>query len=615
MLFNIKKFVDSVNRSWVNFKLQTQIILAVTLMISLFLSSVASWSFTTIQEQTNINNKGFTNDINSLLIANIISLYNENKSNEIYSFCERFYNNTPTVRYILFIDRFGKYYGVPYEYNEILTLNSKSINNWSLVKKQITIISNNDFVGLLLTGTNFNSNILNNLRIRNEIVLFIFIIFWIILILGVSFTRISITSQVNELSKGLASINNGNFSKRIKVQFTGQLKEPILQFNEMARQLELFEEQNKERLLSEKTKLESLITTIADGTVLLDTNLKIILVNNAAIKLFGWKTKTRLIGTSIWDHLPLNLQKKMFVTLQKILIDSGSAIFFGEINNENIALSKKSVRIILNIIYDSQEKNRVPIGIGITLQDTTRELELNKTQNRFMGNISHELRTPLFNIKSFIETIQEYDYTLSVWQKRYFLNIVNKETNRLTRLVNDILCISKLDSIKNISLKSTDLKEIFHQTIANYQIIARDKNLLLHSELSFTKLIVKGNKDLLSQVLINLVGNALKFTYKKGEIIIRAYKIGEGKLEKIRVEIVDTGIGIIYNYQQDIFQRFYRIENDVHTLKGTGLGLSIVQTILLEHDTNINVISRYNVGSIFWFDLNVSEYNINQNIA
>jgi two-component system sensor histidine kinase NblS len=103
--------------------------------------------------------------------------------------------------------------------------------------------------------------------------------------------------------------------------------------------------------------------------------------------------------------------------------------------------------------------------------------------------------------------------------------------------------------------------------------------------------------------LTNLVGNALKFTYKNGEIIIRAYKIGKKKNSKIRVEIVDTGIGVLYDYQQDIFQRFYRIENNVHTLKGTGLGLSIVQTILSQHNSTINIVSRFNVGSIFWFDL------------
>ena len=86
----------------------------------------------------------------------------------------------------------------------------------------------------------------------------------------------------------------------------------------------------------QKIKLESLITTIADGTVLLDTNLKIVLVNNAAIKIFGWKTKTRLIGTPIWDHLPIVLQKKLFVTLQDILFDAQSAIFAGRIERTPI---------------------------------------------------------------------------------------------------------------------------------------------------------------------------------------------------------------------------------------------------------------------------------------
>ena len=111
---------------------------------------------------------------------------------------------------------------------------------------------------------------------------------------------------------------------------------------------------------------------------------------------------------------------------------------------------------------------------------------------------------------------------------------------------------------------------------------------------------MQGNKDLLLHVLINLVGNALKFTYSKGEVVIRAYHINN---KKIRIEIVDTGVGIVYGYQQSIFQRFYRIENEVHTLKGTGLGLSIVDTILGELKTEIHVVSRYGIGSTFWFDL------------
>ena len=111
---------------------------------------------------------------------------------------------------------------------------------------------------------------------------------------------------------------------------------------------------------------------------------------------------------------------------------------------------------------------------------------------------------------------------------------------------------------------------------------------------------VKGNKDLLLQVLINLIGNALKFTHKGGEIIIRAYLLTN---KKIRIEILDTGIGIDELYWQNIFQRFYRVENEVHFLKGTGLGLSIVKNALAEHRTNINLVSKYNIGSVFWFDL------------
>jgi two-component system sensor histidine kinase NblS len=607
VLSNIKKLFNSVNYSWQNFKLQTQIILATTLLISILVSSIASWSVTAINEQLTLSKNQYTNDMNLLLSNNLDSLLKDDKKKEIISFCEGFYENTPNIRFILFIDNYGSYYGIPYNYDEIFSLNPKLAKNLTITKKKLLNSINEENSGFILIGNDSNPNIFNNLLITNEIIFIIFIIFWIILILSIMFNRVTIILPLKELSQSFKSIGNGNFSKRIALTITGELRELILSFNEMGRSLQLYEEKNKEQLLNEKIRLESLITTIADGTVLLDTNLKIVLVNTAAIKFFGWKIKTRLIGTSIWDHLPINLQKKMFMTLQKMLINSNSAMFYGEFSNEVVQLPKKYVRIILNIIYDSQGRNKIPIGIGLTLQDTTKELELDKTQNRFMSNISHELRTPLFNIKSFIETIEEYDYTLSSWQKRYFLGIINKETNRLARLVNDILCISKLDSIKNISLNSMDLIETFNQTVANCQITAHDKDLYLHTELSFNKTIVKGNKDLLLQVLINLVGNALKFTYNKGEIIIRAYQIGEGKSNKIRIEIADTGIGIVYDYQEDIFQRFYRIENNVHTLKGTGLGLSIVKTILLQHNTIINVISRYNVGSVFWFDLTTNK--------
>ena len=615
MLLSIKTFVSAINYSWLNFKLQTQIILATTALLLLLISSITSWSINTLQNSPNINSSKFVNDINSLLQNSIVSLIEEQKSDEIIPFCERFYKNSSSLRYIIFIDKNGISYGIPYSYDEIVNnyslsptlkrIKSYSVppdpkSNFEITTLQVMVLANEKFLGLLLVGNNSTVPLLNNILIKNEFVFSILIIFIITIVLGTLFVKLTIIKPLNEISQGLTNIAAGNFSKRINLRFGGELGALIGNFNELGRRLQLYEEKNREQLFSEKIKLESLITTLTDGALLLDTNLKIVLVNTAAIKMFGWKTKIRLIGTPIWDHLPRGLQKKFFVTLQEILFDTQSAIFDETLESEIAQYPKQSIRIILNIVYDSPDINKLPIGIGVTIQDITKAFEFDKTQNRFMSNISHELRTPLFNIKSFIETLQEYDYSLSIWQRRYFLDIINKETNRLTRLVNDILCLSKLDSFKNVPLGSMNIAETIHQTTANYQIIARDKNLYLHAELSKKILNVQGNKDLLLQVLINLVGNALKFTYKKGEIVLRAYAMDN---KRVRVEIVDTGTGILYSYQQYIFQRFYRIENEVHTLKGTGLGLSIVNTILSEHKTKIHVVSRYSVGSTFWFDL------------
>ena len=615
MLLSIKTFISSVNYSWLNFKLQTQIIFATTILVVTLAFSVASWSTNMPQNSSSVLNSRLSTNSNAFLSENLLALLQENKSKDILPFFERFYRNSPSVRYLLFLDKDGLEYGIPYTSQEILTMFEKRLpvqylnkqnstawetNDFEGIKVQANILFEESFQGLLLVGHNSNFMLLNNILITNEIIFSIVLIFLLLTLLGGVLVKLAIIKPVSEVTKGLNDITGGNFSKRINLRFSGELGELITSFNELGRRLQLYEEKNREQVIVEKLKFESLITTITDGALLLDTNLRIVLVNTTAIKLLGWKTKTRLIGTPVWNHLPITLQKKLFVTLQDILFDAQSAIFAGRIENEVTQIPQRSLRIILNVIYDTVENNRIPIGIGITVQDKTKEFELNKTQNRFMSNISHELRTPLFNIQSFIETIQEYDYTLSNRQKRYFLDIVSKETNRLTRLVNDILAISKLESLKKTPLGIMNIAETINQTTANYQIIARDKGLYLHSESFNSTLNIEGNKDLLFQVFINLVGNSLKFTYKQGEILIRAYSMSN---QRIRIEVLDTGVGILYDYQQYIFQRFYRLENDVHTLKGAGLGLSIVETILAEHNTEINVVSRYGVGSIFWFDL------------
>ncbi|MCX7595027.1 MAG: cell wall metabolism sensor histidine kinase WalK, partial [Fischerella sp.] len=269
--------------------------------------------------------------------------------------------------------------------------------------------------------------------------------------------------------------------------------------------------------------------------------------------------------------------------------------------------SKRTIRILLTTVRDQQKENIK--GIAITVQDITREVELNEAKSQFISNVSHELRTPLFNIKSFIETLHEYGEELTPEQRQDFLVTVNHETDRLTRLVNDVLDLSRLESGRSYHLDGVDLTQAIEQTLRTYQLNAKDKGIELLQEVEPNLPLVVGHYDLLLQVLANLVGNALKFTKAGGKVVLRAYQLQPQSQEsasprQVRVEISDTGIGIAPEDQQAIFDRFFRVENRVHTLEGTGLGLSIVRNIIEEkHHSKVHLVSEVGVGTTFWFDL------------
>jgi two-component system sensor histidine kinase NblS len=254
-------------------------------------------------------------------------------------------------------------------------------------------------------------------------------------------------------------------------------------------------------------------------------------------------------------------------------------------------------------------------------------VELNAAQSRFISNVSHELRTPLFNIKSYVETLHDLGDQLSEEEKKEFLGIANDETDRLTRLVNDVLDLSRLESDRVWELEPIELAPAVEQTLRTYRLNAEEKgvNLMLLADPQLPR--VRGNWDLLLQVFDNLVGNALKFTPKGGQLMLRAYPWPDNclldpdnapsidhptcaltaPLPRLRIEFADTGCGISAADQERIFERFYRVENAVHTEAGTGLGLSIVRGIVEKHGSSIEMASEAGVGTTFWFDLPLEE--------
>ncbi len=586
-----------------------------------------------------MNDTRFGRDLGLLLAANVAPQIADNNLTEVARFSHRFYSGTSSVRYMIYADEDGKiFFGIPFSESQVQ--NSLTIQRWielpenyaknselPMVRQHLTpngevtdvfvpLMHDGKYLGVLAIGINPNPTVVASSNLTRDVTLAVFISIWVMVILGGVFNALNITQPIKELLKGVKNIAAGNFKQRIDLPLGGELGELIFSFNEMAERLERYEEQNIEELTAEKAKLETLVSTIADGAVLIDTNLHVILVNPTARRIFGWEG-VEIVGENVLHHLPSSVTIELTRSLYQIAAGKTSTDTEREREGEEfrITLSEpiaRTVRILLTRVLDQYRESIK--GIAMTVQDITREVELNEAKSNFISNVSHELRTPLFNIKSFIETLHEYGEDLTEEQRKDFLETANRETDRLTRLVNDVLDLSKLESCRIYHFESVDIAQPVEQTLRTYQLNARDKGIELVQEIAPNLPPVLGHYDLLLQVFANLVGNALKFTEPGGRVTIRAYLL-ESSLHhhdenpQVRVEISDTGIGIDQEDQEAIFDRFFRVENRVHTLEGTGLGLSIVRNIIEKHHSRVYLVSEVGVGTTFWFDLDVFKEN------
>ena len=652
MLSILQTIQQVIARWWSEFTLQTKLMAAATLVVSLVMSGLTFWAVNTIQQDALLNDTRFGRDLGLLLSANVSPLIAEDNLVEVARFSSRFYQSTSSVRYMIYADEEGKiFFGIPYSQEEVqnsltierrITLpDTNEPDNIPLVRQHFTpdgqvtdvfvpLIHQGKHLGVLAIGINPNPTSITSSHLTRDITIAVFVSIWTMAILGAVFNALNITKPIKELLTGVKNIAAGNFKQRIDLPFGGELGELIVNFNEMAERLERYEAQNIEELRAEKAKLETLVSTIADGAILLDTNLNLVLVNPTARRVFGWENKD-VSGQNVITLLPAELTPQLSEPLHRLaLAKEETASTTSQTDSDNAGSAaeglksqtpsatefrlnltqptQRTVRILLTQVFD-QYRQTVK-GLAITVQDITREAELNEAKSQFISNVSHELRTPLFNIKSFIETLSEFGEDLSELERKEFLETANHETDRLTRLVNDVLDLSRLESSKVYQFSSIHLGQLIEQILRNYQLSAKDKNLALKQEVEDNLPPVFAHYDLLLQVMTNLVGNALKFTENGGNIMIRAYQAfseNNNHTEVVRIEVSDTGIGIDAEDQEAIFDRFFRVENRVHTLEGTGLGLSIVKNIMAKHRSRIHLISEVGIGTTFWFDLPMSK--------
>lgn len=415
----------------------------------------------------------------------------------------------------------------------------------------------------------------NNIRVFTSgtlkyYIAIILLVFVLSLFLAIKLVKI-IVYPINELQKVTSKIENGDLNKRAIIYNYDEIGFLAQTFNNIADQLEI-------RIidsLDKKNKLEAILESMESGVIAIDNNENIILINSYSQKLFDLKEDNigKKISDCIIDYDLINFIREIPE------IGTKEVKLFHPIERE--LRVKKSP--IINYLNNS-------IGIVITVQDITDIKRLENMRSEFVANVSHELKTPLTSIKGFSETLRYVDDSET---KNKFLDIIDKESERLTNLINDILILSNIENIHKMESEYFNPGDVIENVLDMVKSQAYKKSIIIKYNDCFNSEIL-GSKDKFHQLAVNLIENAIKYSNENG--IVKIDLTLEEQYFVFKVE--DNGVGIPKNDIPRIFERFYRVDKSRST-RGTGLGLAIVKHIVKLFNGEISVKSKVGMGSTF----------------
>ena len=448
------------------------------------------------------------------------------------------------------------------------------INNYKSIAVPITSNSNEVLGAIYLNIdlTSINKSIANIRSILTSATV------WALcftVLLGSILSR-TITGPIKEVTSKAQKLAKGDFDHHIPVRSDDEVGKLTEMFNYLTVKLR----STLQEMNNEKEKMETILTYMTDGVVAVDINGSILHANPAAFKLFNLSQQD-VEGKdfdSIIEMLGLNFKHK------DLFLD-------GEEKNDLLVLGNSTIRY--SIVPFRNESAEIA-GAIIVLQDVTEQENLDRMRKEFVANVSHELRTPLTTIKSYTETllngaVEDKNMTLK------FLNVIDSESDRMTRLVKDLLMLSRLDYDKaQWNMKEIDLSKILHDCVYKMDISAKQKNQSIYLNIMDDIPIIIGDKDRIEQVIINIISNSIKYTQEKGRINVSMWK----DEEYVYIKIEDNGIGIPKKDMKRLFERFYRVDKArSRMLGGTGLGLSIAKQIIEAHKGKITLDSIYGEGT------------------
>lgn len=335
--------------------------------------------------------------------------------------------------------------------------------------------------------------------------------------------------------------------------------------------------------------MQAILASMVDGLVAVDKEGRITMANRAAERLFMLQEE-HLLGQTFETLLNTTDLHNTIIKVLKTGVESRAEYNIFP-NQENIYR--------INIVPLKGENDEIEGALAV-FHDITDARKFDRMRSEFVANVSHELRTPLTSIKGFVETLLDGALEDKMLCRR-FLSIIDSETDRLTRLIDDLLTLSAMETKEiRVNLQNVNLVESVKNVFNIMGPQAEDKNLRMELIYSPQTGWVKADQDLIGQVLINLIDNAIKYSSDGGKIVVRIFN----EKGKTVIKVSDTGIGIAQESLPRVFERFYRVDrarSRVHG--GTGLGLAIVKHIVELHGGEVFVSSEVGVGSTFTFCL------------
>ncbi len=347
-------------------------------------------------------------------------------------------------------------------------------------------------------------------------------------------------------------------------------------------------EKNLLELASEKSRLKTILNSIAGGVIVINRLSKIVYFNNAALKLADMDRFET--GEPLPEHFPEDLRE---IALEYLKADN----FIPGSKSLEVIIKPNHELVVQGIVSHVPEGENSFAGVVIVLRNITEAKKIEHIKNQFVSMVAHELKAPVSAVIGFLQLLMDEKVELPEEKRSEFMLRSTMRLKSLLNLVNDLLDISRMDvKTKQKLIEPIDLKETLNSTLDLFSIEINNKKITVEKEIESALPILNMDRNELSRVFTNLLSNAIKYNHENGKIFVEI--ISQNKF--IEIKIKDTGIGLREEEKEKIFTEFFRAKNVfTKSITGTGLGLSIVKRIVDSYNGNIRFESEYEKGTTF----------------